>query len=182
MPVVVGGINLVEPWAPWHWDFDFATCRGNKEYPIVFVSGSGSLVVIGETGFAYALDTETGVVHYYYYMGLGAGFGGGKYAVASQPGKVEMDDPRDIAGYGVGAHFVLTILSYGVAGQIFGTGPYGNGAGGWAIGPARGNAFGIAGEISRTWYLGELDIGELSDEIMFALLDWVLDDLEQNVP
>ena len=144
---------------------------GLKIYATLTMSAGGGLAVLsGEGGVSFAVDITSGVVHSYKFVayGVGLGFGG---AATVQVGAVDMDDPQDIAGWGLKASAFAAAI-HGVSGQLTGRGPAGTGAGGGAAGYAAGAGAGISGIGTYTWYEGKYDLRDLPADILEKLLQY----------
>jgi RHS repeat-associated protein len=138
---------------------------GLKVYGTITISGGGALAVFGgEGGTIIAIDMDSGKLHAYNFAagGVGLGFGG---SATVQIGFLDMDDPKDIAGWGLEVSAFVAAI-HGVSGQVAGTGPFGNGAAGGAIGYAAGAGAGISGMLAYTWYRGEYDLNNLPNDIL----------------
>jgi RHS repeat-associated protein len=144
-------VNLIDPW-------------GLKAYITLTMSGGGGLFVVsGEGGSLLALNPQTGEVHGYTFAagGVGLGFGG---AATAQGGLMDMNDPKDIAGWGLEVSAFAAAIKGGSV-QITGTGPFGNGSMGGAGGLAAGAGAGISGMLTYTWYEGKYDLKDLPKDI-----------------
>jgi RHS repeat-associated protein len=145
-------INLIDP-------------IGLKVYGTITISGGGALAIFGgEGGAIIAIDIDSGKLHAYNFAagGVGLGFGG---AATAQVGLLEMDDPKDIAGWGLEASGFAAAI-HGASGQIHGSGPFGNGAAGAAVGYAAGVGAGVSGMLTYTWYRGEYDLKNLPYDVL----------------
>ena len=137
---------------------------GLKKYLTITSSVGGGLAVFsGEGGAVLAVDMDTGQIHVYKFVayGVGLGFGG---AATVQVGEVDMDDPKDITGWGLEVSGFAAAV-HGVSAQITGTGPAGTGAGGAAVGYAAGGGAGISGMGTYTWYEGRYDLSNLPEDL-----------------
>jgi len=160
---LVGGINL----------FAYANNNpinlidrlGLKVYTTLTLSAGGGFGILsGEGGTVLAFDISTGEVHSYRFVayGLGLGFGG---VVTAQVGRVDMNDPQDISGWGLEIS-AFSAAVHGVSGQITGTGPAGSGAGGGAVGYACGAGAGISGMGTYTWYENKYNLKNLPNDVL----------------
>ena len=97
--------------------------------------------------------------------GVGLGWGG---AANAQIGLTDMDDPKDLAGFG------LEVSAFAAAGsgaslQVTGTGPFDGYAFGAAGGYSAGAGAGISGLVTHTWYQGTWNLSDLPSGVSDAL-------------
>ncbi len=141
---------------------------GLKPYIFVQTTGTGGAVFLsGEAGMIFLIDPCTFDVHNFSYKagGVGLGFGG---AVTLELGAVDLDNPRDIEGWGLAVGAFATAI-HGLTGQYSGpadlSGDYLAAGGGYAGGAGAG----VSGLVTKTNYLSTDRFSSLPQAVQDAL-------------
>ncbi len=129
---------------------NFVDPMGLEKWLYIVAGGSGGLGLTGGGGEMILVNITTGEYHRWFYGSVGVGPKGGAY-VSIQVGIYEtFIDPEDISQFGFSISG-FAAAGQGVAGQISGTGTYGEGELGGACGIAGGIGAGISPEFVVTW-------------------------------